>query len=430
MPKTIKRAKPRARQPLGAQLAAGNGGAGGESNGARRPVSAKLRVAAQTIPELKDLRLERLEFDIREIRGRDGKVAYDWQGEITDPPPLRESGGLKRSACLEIYRFMLMNRIMEQQLENLYKQGQVVGGVYFGLGQEGTSVASAYALGAEDWIAPMIRNQGSLLVRGFAPRDVMMQYMAKAGSPTGGRDGTSHFGDLDKRRMISPISMLGDLIPVMAGVCMGERMQGREVAAMTWIGDGGQSTGVFHEGVNFAAAQRLGLVLVIENNLWAYSTPLQRQVCVSDLALRARGYGIPAVIVDGTDPLQVYDAAHEAVVRAHAGGGPTIIEAKLMRMKGHAIHDAASYVPPRLLEFWQRRDPIVRLERYLTRKAWLTPAHRARLQTEIEAFMQAERAAAESSPMPLAETALTGVYCEGCHQPAPRVASRAPARTE
>lgn len=370
-----------------------------------------------------DLRREKLRFDLRETR-RDGKVVYEWEGRITDPPPLRETAALSRDQGLAIYRFMLMNRIMEQQLENLYKQGQVVGGVYFGLGQEGCSVASAFALGPGDWMAPMIRNQGSLLVRGFAARDVMMQYMAKSGSPTRGRDGTSHFGDLEKRRMISPISMLGDLIPVMAGVCLGERMQGREVAAMTWIGDGGQSTGVFHEGVNFAAAQRLGLVLVIENNLWAYSTPLQRQVRITDLAARAAGYGIPAFVVDGTDPLQVYEACRQAVARAHAGGGPTIIEAKLMRMKGHAIHDPASYVPPRLLEFWRRRDPIVRFEGYLTQKGWLGESERAHLRAEIEAEMAAERAAAESSPMPTPDDVLEGVYCERCHHPAPHFQGR------
>lgn len=373
---------------------------------------------------LVDLRLEKLAFDLREVR-HEGKVAYEWEGDIADPPPLRDSAGLGRAECLAIYRFMVMNRIMEQQLENLYKQGKVVGGVYFGLGQEGNSVASAYALGPEDWMAPMIRNQGSLLVRGFAARDVMMQYMAKAGSPTGGRDGTSHFGDLETRRMVSPISMLGDLIPVMAGVCLGQRLQGREVAAMTWIGDGGQSTGVFHEGVNFAATQNLGLVLVIENNLWAYSTPLQRQTRIADLAVRAQGYGIPAFIVDGTDPLQVYEASRQAVERAHGGGGPTIIEAKLMRMKGHAIHDPASYVPPRLLEFWRRRDPIVRFEAYLRQRGWLGDAERARLLSEIEAHMAAERAAAESSPMPSPQGVLDGVYCEGCHHPAPRFTAAA-----
>ena len=240
---------------------------------------------------------------------------------------------------------MLLNRKMEVALENLYKQGKVVGGVYFGLGQEACSCASAYALDQDDWFAPMIRNQGSLLVRGFRASDTMMQYMAKADSPTKGRDGTSHFGDIEKRNMVSPISMLGDLIPVLSGVALGARLQGRNVAVMTYIGDGGQSTGVTYEGINFAAVQNLGLVLFVESNLWAYSTPSEMQYRCKDLAERAIGYGIPGVIVDGTDACQVYDAARDAVERAHRGEGPTLIEAKMMRMKGHAIHDAASYVP-------------------------------------------------------------------------------------
>ena len=139
----------------------------------------------------------------------------------------------------------------------------------------------------------MIRNQGSILVRGFSPRDIMMQYMAKAGSPTHGRDASSHFGDIKKRNVVSPISMLGDLIPVLAGVALGARLQGRNIAVMTYIGDGGQSTGVTYEGLNFAAVQNLGLVLFVENNLWAYSTPADMQFRVKDLAERAITYGIP-----------------------------------------------------------------------------------------------------------------------------------------
>ena len=172
---------------------------------------------------------------------------------------------------------MLLNRRMEAALENLYKQGKVVGGVYFGLGQEACSCASAYALKKDEWMGPMIRNQGSLLVRGFSARDIMMQYMAKAGSPTFGKDASSHFGDIRERNVVSPISTLGDLIPVLTGVALGARLQGRNIAVMTYIGDGGQSTGVTYEGLNFAAVQKLGLVLFVENNIWAYSTPTDEQ---------------------------------------------------------------------------------------------------------------------------------------------------------
>src|SRR5579864_9379331 len=324
-----------------------------------------------------DLRLEHPNFTVRQTteKDKDGEhVRYEVEGDLDVPvPPIRDSKYLSKQQAVEIYRYMLLNRKMEVALENLYKQGKVVGGVYFGLGQEACSCASAYALDQDDWFAPMIRNQGALLVRGFEARDTMMQYMAKADSPTKGRDGTSHFGDIEKRNMVSPISMLGDLIPVLSGVALGARLQGRNIAVMTWIGDGGQSTGVTYEGINFAAVQNLGLVLVVESNEWAYSTPSEMQYRCRDLAERAIGYGIPGVIVDGTDACQVYDAAHEAIERAHRGEGPTMIEAKMMRMKGHAIHDAASYVPKAMFEFWKKRDPIARFENYLVKeKKWLT----------------------------------------------------------
>jgi TPP-dependent pyruvate/acetoin dehydrogenase alpha subunit len=356
-----------------------------------------------------------------------GETTYDVSGDLKAPaPPIRDSKYLKREQCIEIYRWMLLNRRMETVLESLYKQTKVVGGVYFGLGQEGCSCASAYALQKDDWLGPMIRNQGSLLVKGFLPADIMRQYMAKGDSPTFGRDASSHFGDPVRRNVCAPISMLGELIGVMTGVCLGARLQGRNITAITYIGDGGQSTGVTYEGLNFAAVQKLGVVLIVENNLWGYSTPADMQFRVRDLAERAIGYGIPGVIVDGTDPCQVYDATREACERAYRGEGPTLIEAKMMRMKGHAIHDAAQYVPKPLFEYWQRRDPITRFEKYLVEeKKWLTKDAHAKLVAEVDAYLNDQRAQAEASPMPdPAEDAKhQGVYCDdACHQIKPKYA--------
>jgi TPP-dependent pyruvate/acetoin dehydrogenase alpha subunit len=375
---------------------------------------------------IRDYRLERPCFTLRQVRVGD-VVRYEVESEDLSAavPPIRESKYLRREQYIEIYRWMLLNRRMETALENLYKQGQVVGGVYFGLGQEACSCASAYALHKDDWLGPMIRNQGALLVRGFSPADIMMQYMAKAGSPTRGRDASSHFGDIEKRNVVSPISTLGDLIPVMAGVALGARLQGRQIAVMTYIGDGGQSTGVTYEGLNFAAVQNLGLVLIVENNLWGYSTPADMQFRVKDLAERAIAYGIPGVIVDGTDACQVYDACHEACERARRGDGPTLIEAKMMRMKGHAIHDAAEYVPKPLFEYWKKRDPIARLEDYLVKKKkWLSPAENEKLIAGVERQLEADRELAVNSPMPAPESAAGGVYCdEGCHSIKPKYAT-------
>ena len=370
-----------------------------------------------------DYRLEKPTFTVRQVSIGEG-VRYQVEGDLGGPvPPIRDSAYLDRKQCLEIYRWMLLNRKMEAALENLYKQGKVVGGVYFGLGQEACSCASAYALKPEEWLGPMIRNQGSLLVRGFSARDIMMQYMAKAGSPTRGRDASSHFGDIQQRNVVAPISTLGDLIPVLAGVALGARLQGRKIAVMTYIGDGGQSTGVTYEGLNFAAVQRLGLVLLVENNLWGYSTPADLQFLVKDLAERAIAYGIPGVIVDGTDACQVYDAAHEACERARRGEGPTLIEAKMMRMKGHAIHDAADYVPPPLLEYWRKRDPIARFEAHLSEKGWLTARQNLELIASVDRELEADREFAVNSPMPEPESAAGGLFCsDGCHDIQPKYA--------
>ena len=371
-----------------------------------------------------DYRLERPDFRVS-VSGEGENLAYRVEGDLSaPPPPIRESKYLSREQSIAIYRWMLLNRRMEAVLENLYKQGKVVGGVYFGLGQEGCSCASAYALGEDDWLGPMIRNQGAMLVRGFSARDVMRQYMAKADSPTWGRDASSHFGDWQRRNVCAPISMLGELIGVMAGVCLGARLQGRNVAGLTYIGDGGQSTGVTYESLNFAAVQKLGLVLIVENNLWGYSTPSDMQFCVKDLAERAIAYGIPGVIVDGTDPCQVYDATHEACERARRGEGPTLIEAKMMRMKGHAIHDAAQYVPAKLFEYWHARDPIARFENYLVNeKHWLTADGNAKLIDDVERELEADRDAAVASPMPdpATDSMHQGVYCDpACHQIRPK----------
>jgi TPP-dependent pyruvate/acetoin dehydrogenase alpha subunit len=393
-------------------------------NGRGHGSLASRAAATQRSYAIPDYRLEKPEFTIRQVRAGD-EVRYEIEGDLSAPaPPIRESKYLDKKRCIEIYRWMLLNRRMETALENLYKQGKVVGGVYFGLGQEACSCASAYALKPDEWLGPMIRNQGSLLVRGFSARDIMMQYMAKAGSPTKGRDASSHFGDIQKRHVVAPISTLGDLIPVLAGVALGARLQGRCIAVMTYIGDGGQSTGVTYEGLNFAAVQNLGLVLFVENNLWGYSTPADMQFRVNDLAERSIAYGIPGVIIDGTDACQVFDAAHEACERARRGEGPTLIEAKMMRMKGHAIHDAAEYVPKPLFEYWRKRDPIARFENFLVNtKKWLTSQENAALIAEVERVLEEDRNFAVNSPMPTPESAAGGAYCDpGCHEIKPKYA--------
>jgi TPP-dependent pyruvate/acetoin dehydrogenase alpha subunit len=326
------------------------------------------------------------------------------------------SRALSREQHFDLYYYMQLNRQLEERMVRLFRQNKIVGGLYSSLGQEAISIGTAYALEPRDWLAPMIRNIGALLVKGFKPRDIFTQHMAKYTSPTKGKDGTSHFGDLKTLHTVSPISMLGDLIPVMTGVAMAGRYLGQNIVTMTWIGDGGSSTGAFHEGLNFAATQRAALVLVLENNQWAYSTPVNRQVPLKNLADRAKAYGIHSAIVDGNDVVAVYNAAKEAVDRCRSGHGPVLIEAKTMRMKGHAQHDPAEYVPKEMFDYWKARDPIPRYEKYLTENKIWDAAKKSEIDARIERELDADQKFAEESPLPPPELADQGAYCEGdCH---------------
>jgi pyruvate dehydrogenase E1 component alpha subunit/2-oxoisovalerate dehydrogenase E1 component alpha subunit len=329
---------------------------------------------------------------------------------------------LTKQQYLDLYYFMCLNRAVEDTMVKLFRQNKIVGGLYSSLGQEAVSVGTAYALEKKDWLAPMIRNIGALLVKGVPPRDVFMQHMAKYDSPTRGKDGTSHFGDLENLHIVSPISMLGDLIPVMTGVAIAGRYLGQKIVAMTWIGDGGSSTGVFHEGLNFAAVQKAPFVLVLENNQWAYSTPVKRQVPLDNLADRAKAYGISSYTVDGNDVVAVYAAAKEAVERARNGEGPILLEVKTFRRMGHAQHDPAEYVPKEMRAYWEARDPIALYEKFLTNKKLLDANGKKEIAQKIDKLLSADRDFAENSPMPPPEFATHGVYCSGddCHQVVPK----------
>src|SRR5215475_12938656 len=226
--------------------------------------------------------------------------------------------------AVNLYYYMQLNRTLENRLIALYRQSIVTATVFTSRGQEATSVGSAYALGPDDYVGPITRNIGTMLVRGIRPRDIFTQYMGKATSPTGGKERIHYFGDLTKG-IVASLSVLGDMIPVMAGIALASRLQGRTSVALTYIGEGASATGDFHEGMNFASTMDLPFVVIIENNRYAYSTPAGRSAAIPDFAKRAKSYGIPGEIVDGNDVVAVYHATLEAVKRARAGEGPSII---------------------------------------------------------------------------------------------------------
>lgn len=320
-----------------------------------------------------------------------------------------EDAGLGHDDLRALYYFMQLTRSVEDRVRQLYLQGRIQGAVYSSRGQEGTAVASAYALRDGDFVAPLIRDLGASFTRGIEPRHVFAQWLGRSGGPSGGRDGNLHFGDV-KRGVLPPISMLGAAIPLCAGIGLAGRQRGIPRVALTYIGDGGTNTGDFHEGLNFAAALRLPVVLIVEDNGYAYSTPVAQHVAITSFAARAAAYGIPAASVDGNDVIAVFEATRRAVEHARAGGGPTLIEAKTFRMRGHAEHDDASYVPPALIAEWEERDPIRQLATYALEQGAMDDRARAEIDARIKTEIEDALTWAENSPPPDGATQTAGVY--------------------
>jgi pyruvate dehydrogenase E1 component alpha subunit/2-oxoisovalerate dehydrogenase E1 component alpha subunit len=327
----------------------------------------------------------------------------------------RPSDSLRPKQLLEMYYFARLARDVEERLVILFRQSKVIGGLYRSLGQEGESVATAYALERRDAVLPLIRNMGALMTVGVRPLEIFRQYMAKGTANSRGRDLNIHIvnlpdPDADEPVIVGPISMLGDSIPVAAGIAMGSRMRGGDRVAMAWIGDGATSTGAFHEGLNFAAVQKIPLVVVAEDNKYAYSTPISKQMAIEHIDERAASYGVPHEMVDGNDILAVYDLARRMVDRARAGEGPQLIGVDTMRMQGHAQHDDARYVPKALLEEWAAKDPIARFRTTLVERGAAKETDLDDIDKMTRDYAAKEADLAVDEPMPDPESVTRGVY--------------------
>jgi TPP-dependent pyruvate/acetoin dehydrogenase alpha subunit len=324
------------------------------------------------------------------------------------------AAGLRREQLIELYYYMRLTRSLEERLVNLYRQTKVVGGLFRSLGQEADAVGSAYALDRSkgDILSPLIRNLGSMLVQGATPLEILRQYMAKGDSPTRGRELNIHFGDT-VRGFIGQISHLGDMVPVMAGVTLSFKLRGQDRVGLVYVGDGATSTGAFHEGINFAAVQRCPLVIVVENNGYAYSTPTSKQTACTSFKDKAVGYGVTGLQADGNDVLATYKVTKEGVDRARAGEGVTLIELVTYRRKGHAEHDNQSYVPPGEIERWAREnDPLDRYTSELTSRHGVGPTELERIDARVTAEIDRATDEAESSPAPEPGDSLRGVYAD------------------
>lgn len=326
-------------------------------------------------------------------------------------PKLMHSSSVTNEQRISFLRYMLMAREFDLAMQRLNRQGRAFGGVYSQTGNEATSVGSASALGPDDVLFPMHRNIGGHFVFGQDLDILMKAFLARDGSLMRGTDGTGHYADPSKR-IYGNISHLGAMIPVAAGFTMASKLRGEMCVAMTYIGDGGSQTGEFHEAMNFASVQKLPLILIIENNQYAYSSPNSIEFACEQLSDRAKGYGCHGITIDGTDIELVYETTLEAVKRARNGDGPTIIETITMRMRGHAEHDDFSYVPKEMLAHWQNMDPVDRYIEHCIKHKALKKAEIDAMQQHIIQDMRDAIDAVIDLPFPPPEEAFRNVFID------------------
>jgi len=316
-----------------------------------------------------------------------------------------------KELLLRIFEIMVLMRATEDRMVSMYRSGDLLGSLYTGHWHEAIAVGTASALRQDDFLAPLHRDLGAHLWRGMDPAQIMASFMGKVTSPTGGRDGTLHYGRLDLN-VYNPPSHIPDNYPVATGAAFAYQYRSEDRVALAYCGDGSTSEGNFHEAVNIAAVLKLPCIFIVENNQYAYSTPVRMQSASVDFGVKAQAYGIPGVTVDGTDVLAVHDATAEAAARARAGEGPSLIECVTMRMHGHAEHDPADYVPREMLEEWQKRDPVALYESTLLEHGVIDEETASKIREAARQKAIEARKKALADPLPDPTTVEQGLYAD------------------
>jgi 2-oxoisovalerate dehydrogenase E1 component len=318
--------------------------------------------------------------------------------ELDAPTTGRAPEGPTDDEMRALYRALLLPRLIEDKMLALLRRGQL-SKWFSGIGQEAVSVGLVAALREDDWILPAHRNLGVFTGRGFDLDVLFRQLLGREGPITGGRDRTFHFGDLD-HHVVGMISHLGAMVPVATGLALAAHLRGEDRVAAVLTGDGASSEGDVHEAMNLAAVWKLPVLFVIENNQWGLSTPVSEQYACVDLVDRAAGYGMPGELVDGNDVLAVRDACARAAARGRAGMGPTLLECKTFRMRGHEEASGNDYVPAADLAAWVARDPIDRFEARLDEAGLLPATERAVLREELRVEVETLVSGALAAPAP------------------------------
>lgn len=319
-------------------------------------------------------------------------------------------------ALVRLYRWMVLNRALDERMITLQRQGRI--GFYIGsIGEEATVFGTAAAMEEGDWIFPCYREHGAALLRGMPLVTFMCDLFGNAGDAMKGRQMPCHEA-WRPGRYASISSPIATEIPHAVGAAWAARLKGEEMVALTYFGEGATSAHDFHTGLNFAAVRKIPVVFVCRNNGWAISVPREKQTASETIAQKAIGYGMRGERVDGNDLLAVYAATRRARARAAAGEGPTLVECVTYRIEGHSTSDdPRAYRPAELVEPWKKKDPILRLRRYLARRKALDDGADARIRDEVREEIQRALAAAEAfPPKPPLETLFEHVYAEPLRQ--------------
>ena len=324
--------------------------------------------------------------------------------------------GLSKEPLLDLFRGMVRTRAVEERLEILHRQGHVGGGVYRCLGQEAGAVGAAFAMrrrsdGTGDLLGQHIRDVGALFLYGATPLEHYRQYMARDTGPTHGKEANVHWSDF-MRGIVGPVSPLGTMVGIVAGMTLASKRRGEDRVGLVFYGDGATSTGAWHEGFNFAAANKCPLILVVEANQWAFATPTSKQTRVESFTDKAQGYGVGSESADGTDVLDVYACVSRAAARARAGDGAQLVELVYYRRLGHAQHDNQEYVDPAEVKRWEERDPIARFRTYLLEARYANELELDAIFTVAEEEMRLAGEQAAHEPMPMGAEAIESVYTD------------------
>jgi len=313
---------------------------------------------------------------------------------------------------LQLYYWMKLIRAFEERVSRLHRQNKILGGVYSGAGQEAIVTGICAPLQEGDFVAPLHRDLGVFLMRGVEPGRLMAQLMGKETGLSRGKDSFLHGGDME-HGIFGSTSMLGSSLPVAVGAALKFQIKKDKQVAVAFFGEGASSRGDVHEAMNFAGVRKLPVIFACENNRYAYSTPLEKQMAVEDVASRAEAYGFKGHVVSGNDLLAVVQLSERVINRVREGGGPELIECKTYRYRGHSEHDPALYRDKEELVEWESRDPIPRFEFYLEKKGHDVKRIREEVDERTHQVVQQAVDFAEQSPLPEANEALEDLYAPG-----------------